>query len=249
MDDLQLHQVASCPAIEKGFCDPKESEIKVVFRWMTETTVTDCVHIILSDVDSQIELKNVSYERYESDLISIVPGRYYGQILVKDEIKPLKAINISSSTIYVEIEVENEGGLGQLVVANHNQILNEKQGSTANASKELVKFEPSQLQLKGTAASDIASKGVQVNYELNKKLALSKKMVSCGKEDIVVKHKVTACRIELNTGSFEYFREDIIERMKNSPCYKLGRFDEVKDLSGNVTGAYQATILQPTCLL
>ena len=76
MIDLQLHQVASCTAIEGGCCGQKRSEIIVVFRWMTETTVVDCVHIILSDVDSQIELRNVFSERYDSDLVSMIPGKY-----------------------------------------------------------------------------------------------------------------------------------------------------------------------------
>ena len=38
--------------------------------------------------------------------------------MLRDEIKSLKVINVSSSTTYAEIEVENEGGFGQGVVAN-----------------------------------------------------------------------------------------------------------------------------------
>ena len=180
-----------------GCCDLKGTEIKVVFRWMTETTVADCVHIILSDVDSQIELKNVSSERYESDLISIIPGKYYGQIVIRDEIKPLKVINVSPSTTYAEIEVENDGVSGHVVVANYTQNLNEEHELIVDTSKDRAdKFGPSQVQMNGAATgdTDMGSKGVQVNYELNKRLALTKKMVSCEREDIVV----LACRIEDN---------------------------------------------------
>ena len=73
-DELQLHQVSSCPAIEEDDFTEKVSE--ATFRWENnEMNINSpkTAHIILSDTDNQIEM-NYSYSYYESKTVQMQPG-------------------------------------------------------------------------------------------------------------------------------------------------------------------------------
>ena len=184
---------------------------------MKDRSVADrAVHIILSDVDNQIGLySDDEYVKFESKFLSIMPGNYEGQIIIGYDIHPLKDVIIDQSTTHVEIEIKNDAGDGQLIVA--------KNGSSLN-------------QMNGDNGENTASKEVLVKYELNRKSALAKKMASCERENMTLLTEATYCTIQLNTASFEYFREDVIERINNCTYYKMLRHDPVRDLNGCITG-------------
>ena len=46
--------------------------------------------------------------------------------------------------------------------------------------------------------------------------------------------QAACCVVQLNTAAFEYFREDLIERINN--CYGVLRHDQVRDVTGCITG-------------
>ena len=145
-----MHQGVACPAMENECFVVEPSAVKLIFRWSTERSLNgQSVHIILSDVDSQIKLiRNASSEKYESEVVSILPGKYYGQIVLgHGEIHPLRDIDITKNTKYAEIKVE-KAQYGQLVVADSesSQLMNDE--------------EPRQMQTKEGSAYDT---GILVN--------------------------------------------------------------------------------------
>ena len=212
-DDLQFHQIGSCPGIEnEDFV--QQNEEKIFFRWVKDRCVTDReVHIILADVDNQIGLySDDKYVKYESKFVSMMPGNYEGQIIIGDNIHPLNDVIIDQNSTVVEIEIKSGNGDGQLIVA------------AKNGSSSL------------TQMNATTSKEVLVKYELNRKSALAKKMAACEREEMTLVFAKTYCTIQLSTASFEYFREDVIERINNCTHYKILRHDPVKDLNGCITG-------------
>ena len=216
-DDIQIHQAGSCPAIEEDdFVQPVVANI-IVFRWVTDNNVAErIVHIILSDVDNQIELySNADSNKYESEEVSLTPGNYSGQLVMGNNIYPIKTINITENTTHIDVELSN------------NYDCHSQAGIMVAVDK------PNQLQIDTDRNS--ATDGVLVNYELNKRAALAKKMAACERDDYEVELKTLSCLLQLNTASFEYFRKDIIEFVNNSSKYRVIRHDPVKDRTGCIT--------------
>ena len=105
-DELQVHQVGSCPAIEHGQI-VKAHPIGVVFRWRKDRLVEgNIVHIILSDVDNNIELvSETNPNRYESGIIPIFPGKYAAQIIIGNNNYPSKLISIDQYTTFADVTI------------------------------------------------------------------------------------------------------------------------------------------------
>ena len=215
-DELQIHQVGSCPAIENEVFE-KPSPCETVFSWVKDRCLQDrLVHVVLSDFDSQIKLYSEEASgKYESDVVAILPGKYAGQIIMGTEMHTIKDICVNQNNAHVVIEVQNNGGCDRELI--------------------LAKDGPNQMQIK-LAEEGKTTNEVRVNYELNKKVALTKKMSACEKEDYEVELQTTCCNVQLNTASFEYFKEDVIEYINSSNQYRMLRHDPVKDINGCVTG-------------
>ena len=75
---------------------------------------------------------------------------------------------------------------------------------------------------------------VFVDYQLNKELALAKKVAACERVEYKVTQETSCCVIELNTVSFEYFKLDISELILESSCYTQKSDNPVKDLDRNI---------------
>ena len=213
-DALQLHQTSSCPAIEEeNFVKCEPVNVRVIFRWRKDRNyVGNTVHIVLSDAENQIELiSEGNPNRFESEIVSICPGTYSGQAVLGIDILPLDLINISDDTVYADIKIRNDDDNGQLTLVSeavHNQPLISERNTTND---------------------------VTVNYDLNKKNALAKKMAACNKEDFKVEIHASSCIVQLSAASFEYFRNDVIEHIKRCSHYRIYRHDSVRDLSGCLT--------------
>ena len=217
MDEVQFHQIRSCPAIENDDCTQPLAS-KIVFEWVKDGSVAErTVHLILSDVDDQIELMNITNIKYKSEIVSLMHGKYSGHLVMGNDIHPVKDVTISQDTTLVDIELKNNVDEAlSLVVAKNEHSQHQSNGGMRDISAS-------------------TNNGVLVEYDLNKRAALAKKMASCEREDFEVELKTLSCLVQLNTASFEYFREDIIAFVNNCAKYRVIRHDPVKDKSGCLT--------------
>ena len=113
-NDLQIHQASECPAIQnEEFV--KSKPIEVYFGWCAEELSalypsTQSVHIILSDMNDQIELVSEG-RQFISQKTKIQPGEYTGQLILEGNFLPF-IIDIQDSnemsTIYITT-MQNEG--------------------------------------------------------------------------------------------------------------------------------------------
>ena len=94
--------------------------IKIVFIWKKDRIVTGrSVSIILSDADSHIELlsDDDNPDRYESEFVSILPGKYTGQIIFGNDIHPVDDVSINLDTTHVEVKIKNDADDCQLIIS------------------------------------------------------------------------------------------------------------------------------------
>ena len=108
-DELQLHQVGSCPAIQNdNFIEP--STKNVVLSWKKDRAANaGSVNVLLSDVDSQISLfsNDDNSEVYNSEPTVLLPGSYSGQLVIGDELHSLKGLCIDEDTSHVQVEIDS----------------------------------------------------------------------------------------------------------------------------------------------
>lgn len=164
----------------------------------------------------------------ESDLIGILPVKYSEQIVCGKEILPIEEIAVKAEN-QVEVQITHQLSIAgnQLDIENERQKINTEKLSTIGAQNILKKqrletvCEPTNI--------------VKVDYRLDKKKALGKKLAACEREDYKLIHKSGCIVIELNTAAFEYFRSDLIHYLENSANYNQMGETPVKDQEGNTT--------------
>ena len=116
-DELQLHQYGSCPAIENAhehIPNPSTKNVTVSWRNDRDTNV-GFVNVLLSDVDSQIQLsRNHDSDVFSSEPVALLLGNYSGQVVIGDELHSLKGLCIEEDTSHVDVEIgSNEEHLDQ----------------------------------------------------------------------------------------------------------------------------------------
>ena len=81
----------------------------------------------------------------------------------------------------------------------------------------------------------INSNSIQVNYQLNEQLALTKKMSACDRIAYEVLPRSACGFVKFSTAAFEFFRRDIREYIRRNADYLISDDVPTKDLKGNVT--------------
>ena len=147
-DELSLHQI-TCPAIgDENFQMEAPIMKSVCFRWRKKCLrlAPKIIHLLLSDVEKQIELGCVGDDVYESKMaVQIQTGWYQGHLAMKGEIYQINEVNVNKDG-YVEIAMENDNSLVKV----------------SEESGDQEKLIPKQGEVES----------VHVNYELNKELTI-----------------------------------------------------------------------------
>ena len=227
LEKIQLHQASNCVAMEnESFVEPDEREITL--RWLDDGGINRASHkvfLVLSDMVNSIELlrRNQSCQ-YESQKVVIQQGTYIGQIIIGHDSWPIKAIDINQSNysvVLVNIEtVEVDAGLSASD-AEGLVVLNEAKGSVKGVGS--------------TSHTQESGKEIYVNYRLNKKLALEKKITACERVTYEVKRHSTCCVVTFNTGAFEYFRVEVRKYLDENASYAISVDEPTIDKNGVIT--------------
>ena len=78
------------------------------------------------------------------------------------------------------------------------------------------------------------SNAVNVKYQLNKEVSLSKKIAACDKIDYQVSSPKTCCIIQFNTATFEHFKSDFHQWVAQHPQYIHENDTPVIDMGDNI---------------
>ena len=143
VDALQLHQVASCPAIEQGdrsisFDDEK---VEVIFKWLIDRVIAvPSVFLIGSNMVDNIELKK-GVGCFKSEKVTVTTGKYSGQLVIDNDITPVNgyAVTLLSEVVHIIVnkgssEEETSPRDVQLQVQLHPISCNGDDGSTAGGN-------------------------------------------------------------------------------------------------------------------
>ena len=118
MNEIQFHQINSCPAMDQDGVYSNPEPIDVVFKWQgVEIEVGSLLpimaHLLLSDMDDKIEMNFLStMEQYVSEQVLILPGCYTGQLILDSKILQIREFEVlqSSEVIYIKTctDVDNK---------------------------------------------------------------------------------------------------------------------------------------------
>ena len=78
------------------------------------------------------------------------------------------------------------------------------------------------------------SNAVNVKYQLNKEVSLSKKIATCDKIDFQVFSPKTCCIIQFNTATFGHFKSDFHQWVAQHPLYIHENDTPVLDMGENI---------------
>ena len=218
-DEVQLHQVSSCPAIEKEiFTGINHPCVNVILRWNSDGGIASPsnVYVLLSDQEEQIELYRSDNGCYLSHKISIQVGKYVGQIVADDEMCPIKAVKVDLESKLIDLKIDERTAISR------NQVDTELRRESYDIipSKNSDKSRIKQTQT------------VHVPYRMNEKSALAKKMIACDKDCYKLEMKSGCCRIDFSTAAFECFKHDVNEYIRSSKVYKIVEDKLFVDLDG-----------------
>ena len=214
-DEVQLHQVSSCPAIEEeDFTGINHPCANVIFQWKNDGKASSKVHVLLSDREEQIELTSVN-GCYLSHEISIQVGKYDGQIIADDDMFPIEEVEVDLKSNLIDLKIERR------LVISRNQINCTELSSERCESLSSLNNDESSIRRTQT-----------VPYKMNEKAALAKKMIACNKECYKIEMKSGCCRIDFSTASFEYFKNDVNTYIRNSEVYKVVEDKLFVDMDG-----------------
>ena len=216
LEEMQLHMVSECSAIEdEDGVVTSPTSIEIILRWKPDLEMwqDDAVELLLSDVDDAIKLKrNVSNGCYISDIITLQSAKYVGQMISGNEMYPLKEIMVNDGSKEVEVQVEKSISKKEV------------KGTLRNNESEMV--------LKENEMNRVDGK--RVDYELNVKANLAKKLNACKRHVYEVTKHDACCVIMLSTSAFEYFKNYVTEYIGKSLVYQIKTNEKLIDLANNI---------------
>ena len=241
-DELQLHQVTTCPAIkDKDFDGPELATVTFVWINNLPTSNThDKSHIILSNIEDSIQLNYRNNSSFTSKDIQIFTGNYTGQIVTMDSLIPIPSFNISLTsqcvTISTSILSGNETRM-EVVVSSGSQS-NDNSGSISDEDTcENVFNENNSICIRSSSSSCSNTNVIEgttrhMNYALNPEVALNKKIKACDRPSYSIKLNNGSATVTLNTFCFELLRSNLINFLNHSSQYKFYLFPKT-DTNGS----------------
>ncbi len=242
--DVQLHQVSSCPAIEQD-ADAGVNEVVASFRWhgVNPDLSVDSVHLISDDLISNTELTfDQTNKFYVSSNVTVHRGTYSdAHLLIKNDILvPLQTFHVQMLpgliTEIIELFPQNE-----LIVVSQDTITVD---TTADAStdppndtsavarinNDLPAVEGNEIPV---PKEQIVTKPLTTaNYKLNEQKAMNNKLLACDRVPFTLKQNNNSITITLNTATYEYFFQVLIEYLNNpNNNYRIENSPE-----GDITG-------------
>ena len=212
MDQLQIHQT-TCPGVNNEDYIRQNLETEVNFQWKKDRNIglLKNVYVILSDMDEQIKLGVVNYNAdaqvFESGKVLVQIGCYTGHLIMEGDLLAIEIVSVTRKTKVIQIAISDK------------EMQKEKQLMTRSKTAN-----------EGMVMGNVK----EVNYKLNKKLALTKKMEGCNRVryDPVVHNN--CCVITLSTAAFELFRNDVVTYLQGKDVYVI-KVDSSNDKEKNIT--------------
>ena len=241
-DTFQLHQVGACPAIEnEEYIIPEPLEI--TFKWINEEAQVTVAHAIMSDLEEKITLlpPEPSCKYLQSTKIPLQQGQYTCQLVIKNEIIPVKEITIDnlSEEIILTTKLQIHTCTDDNMVTNSDdensdfddddvfhdvpgefQTLETKAVSTMSTKEasmsetQLISMKEVHPLNKHATTNSMNKKCNQMitnNYALNKSKALKKKRKACDYSTYSIKQQNNCTVVYFNTASFNMFRQLIMQ--------------------------------------
>ena len=222
-DELQSHQVSSCPAIENvNFDGITHQCVEIMLKWTScnENTVGSNVPVLLSDREDQIELNKQCDGSFQSEKLNMQMGNYVGQLIVGggSEMFPLKTINVNSDTHNIFLELQSKEPAISMDSTTNKQLIPLVKDGLARVDDE----------------RDVSVNVRQVAYTLNKHTTIDKKIESCSRRPYDFKMCNGTYVGKLSTAAFELFRADVDKYLKGNNQY-ISKTTVTRDGAGNIT--------------
>ena len=211
-DDVQLHQVNKCPAIENiDYIGPKPAE--VTFSWKPSSQDTayvqmvNCPYLLLSNLSDSIKL-NVQNQHgeYTSECKQVHQGCYSGQLILDNNVIPIMDFTLTPTTDIVNISTVQSAERSALPVVFANE---------------------------AAPSNSIRAPPMYMNYTLNKQSNIVKKIKACDRVPYTVKHNKGSVTITLNTMCFELMRSSLIQYLHRQANQYNFQIIPKNDQSGN----------------
>ena len=250
-DDLQLHRIDSCPAIENGNDDIQPIEKKsIIFRWQRHLGISGVfkeVHIIVSDLDDHVELYQTDTFCYHSAKMLVSCGEYSGQLILGDEILPFINFKIDNTSDIIDICLQEVQASPEPVTQCISGVEHETGDEEENENNYQVQMFSPENKLISVNANSTTTNSLQANslstistvrtdYTLNRDLALSKKRNGCDKPLYVIEENKDSTVVRLSTASFDYFTKALEVHLasKHDKEYIVTLYDQ-QDQGNSVT--------------
>ncbi|XP_047125243.2 uncharacterized protein LOC100207354 [Hydra vulgaris] len=105
-NELQLHQVDTCPAFQIDENAPSVASIR--FRWLFGQKVNeDVIHLLLTKEINNVELRK-NGDTFESDVVNLKEGLYGGQLIADNDIISLAEFIVSKTYHFIYLQPEKE---------------------------------------------------------------------------------------------------------------------------------------------
>uniref|UniRef100_A0A7M5WYY8 CAP-Gly domain-containing protein n=1 Tax=Clytia hemisphaerica TaxID=252671 RepID=A0A7M5WYY8_9CNID len=114
MEELQTHQIVSCPGIlsdeDSVIVQEQRKGVQVIFKWLEDRNLPDqtkSIHLLITGSDSNIELKKGN-GNFKSEWKQMPLGTFCGQLVIGDEIFAINEIRIEKATETVFIIIDQD---------------------------------------------------------------------------------------------------------------------------------------------